>query len=94
MFVLIFINSGHKDTFSSEKYLGHPNDTGRSRGYYESDLNTRAKNFKGKHFLLISSLADIQVPVEHSMNFVLNLVKENVLFKHQVNFLVLKIVKF
>lgn len=65
--------------------MGFPNDSDKSKIYAESDLNTRATNFKGKQFLLVSSIADTEVPVEHSMNFVHSLVKENVLFRHQVH---------
>ncbi|KAK6616843.1 hypothetical protein RUM43_014984 [Polyplax serrata] len=72
------------DTFSTEKYMGLPNDTDKMKNYLESNLNKRARTFREKEFLLISSTADIQVPVEHSMHFIQSLVKENVLFKHQV----------
>ncbi|EEB12760.1 dipeptidyl-peptidase, putative [Pediculus humanus corporis] len=72
------------DTYTSEKYMGHPNDSEKYKNYEESDLNKKIESFKGKQFLLISSLADTEVPVEHSMVFVQNLIKENIIFRHQV----------
>lgn len=66
--------------------MGLPNDTEKMKNYLESNLNKRARTFREKEFLLISSTADIQVPVEHSMHFIQSLVKENVLFKHQVGY--------
>lgn len=64
--------------------MGMPNSTESYRAYDDADLNRKAEQLKGKQFLLISSTADVEVPVQHSMNLVHALVKENVLFKHQV----------
>lgn len=61
-----------------------PNSMETYRAYDEADLNKKAEALKGKQFLLITSTADLEVPIQHGMNLVHALVKENVLFKHQI----------
>ncbi|KAL0277760.1 UNVERIFIED_CONTAM: hypothetical protein PYX00_004935 [Menopon gallinae] len=74
------------DSFTTERYLGMPNRTESYRAYDEADLNKKVAslNENGKQFLLVSSTADIEFPVQHSMNLIRALIKENAIFKHQI----------
>lgn len=64
--------------------MGMPNATENYRAYDDADLNKKAGNLKDKQFLLISSTANTEVPVQHSMKLIHALVKESIVFKHQV----------
>lgn len=68
--------------------MGMPNGTESYRAYDEADLNKKVASLSeenGKQFLLVSSTADIEVPVQHSMNLIHALIKANAIFRHQVS---------
>jgi hypothetical protein len=59
----------------------------------EADLSLQAENFLSKNFLLIHGTADTLVHQQHTMLLTKSLIQKGVIFRHQVRFLQVKIMK-
>ncbi|XP_055547430.1 inactive dipeptidyl peptidase 10 [Wyeomyia smithii] len=70
------------NSFFTERYVSQPADEGRA--LHDSDLSMKASNFINKKFLLIHGTADTQVHEQHTALLTKSLIKEGVMFRHQV----------
>ena len=77
------------DSFYSERFMSRPGIDGNFKGYEESDVIHRAKNFRPtdstmRRLFLVHGTRDDNVHLQHSMVLAQALVKEGIKFKQQV----------
>lgn len=69
--------------------MGTPNVTDNYRGYEDSDLNKKAVTLGEKLLMLIHGSADETVHYQHSMMLIRALTEKGILFRHQVDYLLI-----
>ena len=77
------------DSVYSERYMGMPGPYGNFKGYEESDLISRATQFRPtektmRKLFLIHGTRDDNVHVQHTMMLSKALVKQSISFRQQV----------
>lgn len=74
--------------------MGSGAPTANYRGYETADLSRRAGNLATRSVLLITALADVVAPAQHSLALTRSLVNQEVMFRHQVRILrIFKMIK-
>lgn len=71
------------DSIYTERYMGLPNIN--ELGYEAGRLSTRAKQLKGKKFLLVHGTLDDNVHYQQAMILAKNLERHDILFKQIVS---------
>ena len=69
----------------TERYMGFPLPADNFRGYQEGSLIERAKNIRGKAFLLAHGMADRNVHFQNSILLAKTLVAHNIPFEQHVS---------
>jgi len=72
------------DSIYTERYMGLPKADDNLKSYEDSDVCSKAKNFRGKQFYLIHGTADDNVHYQQSLMLAKALEAEDVLFRQQV----------
>ena len=72
------------DTIYTERYMGLPTADDNMLGYMDSDVCSKAANFRSKQFYLIHGTADDNVHYQQSLMLAKSLEAADVLFRQQV----------
>ena len=73
------------DTAYTERYMGLPSQQGNWRGYLQASLVAAANNIGDGQLLLLHGSQDDNVHLGHSLRLSKELVRHNILFRHQVS---------